>query len=521
MSNLGDVIKVIGNTEGVKWYSMLECTAQIENEDRSVFLPACFLKQIGVKFDGDDCIHAEDFMLNSEENVKAYVIIEDACLPHIDKYTEAGQERVEEYWSRRLPECYRSEDLYKKLYLIMRIASCSCVLSCKKKEDIDGIKKIFNNAPPNWQYDSMKLSNIEDAVLDNGKIIGPLQGTYYFTGWKIISMIYSMLWSNSDIRKNREEILIIIDFLTSLDNYVRQQLPSCEDFDSIKSLISNNIHKQQLSAEALVIIFLYFRNYLNYCWYVNAVSEKVPLDIIKEIAAIDYVKLNTITEKWTIKNEYDFVEELTKLSEEDFKWIITVFLGNNTRKNASDKRNAKKKQLSEWIDWLKMPLRFALFRLFNLLLLDFDDNVEKEKKIEHIKSMINIAFIISEEIILYSRFYQLNLPVLNKLDFIRKSGANNTYSKDTNTSGAMSSVFKLSKGMTAVSKKGKAKTYHKNDWDDFSKYERIYSHLTAPIKSAIMNGTDINNAWEINLACWRGLHKDLNLILNHMSATKV
>lgn len=252
----------------------------------------------------------------------------------------------------------------------------------------------------------------------------------------------------------------------------------------------------------------------------NAVSEKVPLDIIKEIAAIDYVKLNTITEKWTIKNDYDFVEELMKLSEKDFKWIIRVLFGNNTRKNASYSRNSKKNQLSIRLDRLKMPLRFALFRLFNLLSLDYDDNVDKKKQLEHIMSQKNIAFLISEEIILYSRFYQLKLPVLNKLDFIRKSGANNTYSRDTNASSAMNSVLMLSKGMNAVSKKANARTCHKNDWDDFSKYERVYSYLTAPIKSAIMKGADINYAWEINLACWRGLHKDLNLILNHMSATK-
>ncbi len=117
MSNLGDVIKVIGNTEGVKWYSMLECTAQIENEDRRVFLPACFLKQIGVKFDGDDCIHAEDFMMvfgkyNQPKFIK--------CLPKSHQYLKEGIKRVKDYFEILLPKNYKSkvsaksDNIYKK-----------------------------------------------------------------------------------------------------------------------------------------------------------------------------------------------------------------------------------------------------------------------------------------------------------------------------------------------------------------------------------------------------------------------
>lgn len=163
MSNLGDVIKVIGNTEGVKWYSMLECTAQIENEDRRVFLPACFLKQIGVKYDGDDCIHAEDFMMVFGKYNKPTF---NNCLPKSPKYFRDGTKRIEDFFETLLPKNYKrnvsakSDNFYKKIYYVTRIASCSCVLSCSANKSIEGIEDICDNSPPDWQDYSLKFSAI-------------------------------------------------------------------------------------------------------------------------------------------------------------------------------------------------------------------------------------------------------------------------------------------------------------------------------------------------------------------------
>ena len=87
----------------------------------------------------------------------------------------------------------------------MRVASCACVLS--GKEEIEGLRSLYDNVPEAWGDYSHSLHLIEEALHGEGKIIGPLDGRSYFTGWKIISMIYTMVWCNSQIRNNRDELI--------------------------------------------------------------------------------------------------------------------------------------------------------------------------------------------------------------------------------------------------------------------------------------------------------------------------
>lgn len=504
MSNLGDVIKVIGNTEGVKWYSMLECTAQIENTTRIVHLPACFLKQIGIKFDGDYGIKDEDFMLSSIEGYKL-----ERCLPYDDKNIESGLRKVGDYWAGVLPKKYTYD--FQKIYLITRIALCACALSCRKNEEIDGIGKVCDNTPELWNEYRNNFALMEDAILSKGRIIGPLQGNFYFTGWKILSMIYSMLWCNSDIRENKDEILAVIEVLTDIDTYFQKLVPGKSDFINIIILIEKKVCSHNLSGMAWVILYLYIRNYI---WYAEYMSEVLSVVDVQEIAGIDFGKLHNITANWKIRNDKDLIKNivaLSKKSPKEYKWLIKALLGPEERKNESTEIAAKRKQLRKRSGPLELPLRFAFFRYFCDILsrVNIDDS-EKENFYKQIMEQTNIGFLICIEMMLYNRFFKIEFPNLNNLDFVKEAGQFDSVSRGTSTD--QYSVTKLYKGMEKAFKKPKI-----GDWEEFSSYERIYRILTAPIKSAIVHNRDIILTYREYHVFWRGLQNNLIMLLQYMS----
>ena len=47
MSEIKELITVIGDTKEVKWYSIIKCCVWIEGRKKIIHLPACFLKSIG------------------------------------------------------------------------------------------------------------------------------------------------------------------------------------------------------------------------------------------------------------------------------------------------------------------------------------------------------------------------------------------------------------------------------------------------------------------------------------------
>lgn len=508
MSNLGDVIKVIGTTKDVKWYSMLECEAQIEDATRRVHLPACFLKQIGVKFDSDDRINDDDFMLTFEKYNKPKFI---QCLPHKPQYISAGKTRVKNYFEPLLPKNYKTsasvkrDKFYKQLYYIIRIASCSCVLSCVEKRNIEGIKDICNSTLE-WRYHGMKFSNIEDAVLDQGKIIGPLQGTYHFTGWKIISMIYSMLWCNSDIHHNPNEVFSIIKILSSVDSYVQLLIPQENDFLKIIVLLKTIIHTPELSKEGWVIVFLYIRNYY---WCMDYVSNASFLVKTPKYPDGTFEKLRAVTEKWKMEKDDDFMKNIKKLSSEEFDWISELLLGTGDRINASKDRYAKIKTLKEELKHMILPFGSTAYRAILLQVLQHnDDSVEYTK----LQEQLNIGVMICVEMMLYNSFSKIEIPSCNKLDFVRKAGH-----FDSHTRGKFQhSVLKLSKGMGA-----EVEHRRESDWDEFLQYEKMYSVLTGPIKAAITTNKDINEMYAFCCKCWFDLQKQMRILLQYMSVNNI
>ena len=526
MSNLGDIIKVIGTTKDVKWYSMLECEAQIEDSKRVVHLPACFLKQIGVKFAGDDSINDDDFMLTFKKYNKPKF---SQCLPQKPQYISAGKNRVKKYFEPLLPTKYKisasakRDKFYRQLYYIIRIASCSCVLSCSANKSIEGIEDICDNSPPDWQDYGMKFSAIEDAVFYKGKLIGPLQGTYYFTGWKIISMIYSMLWCNSEIHNNRNELFSIIEILSSVDKYVQQLIPQYLEFTAIIDLLKTKIHTPELSKEAWVIVFLYIRNYY---WSAEYVSQTAVLFDISQYPSGTFGKLQAITEKWELKNDDDFMKKIKKLSPEDFAWIYELLLGGSDRVNASKDRYANIRNLKKIIEPLMVPLRFTAFRTILLQVSQYDDDCSRNNNLQ---GKLNLGLMICVEMMLYNSITKIEIPTCNNLNFVRNAGKFDSVDRGKK----YHSILKLAKGMKMSAQKNKilfklskyrkmtAQKSDENYWDEFSQYEKMYCMLTGPIKAAITTGNDLNGTYSFCCTYWFKLQNQLKILLQYMSVNNI
>lgn len=476
--------------KGVKWYSIQRVNIEIDGNFKTVYFPVCFLKQICNNISREEK-NGHDYILDGNE----YEL--ERALPAEDKYVEKGEKRIKSYWGRVIPKSLYSHELNKKMYKIIRIASCACILSCEKNKDIDTLGDIIKNSPENWQKYSMKIRLIEDAILDTGKIIAPLEGGLYFTGWKVICMIYAMLWCNSNIKYNSEEILIISKTMLLINSYIAKLPPDLSYIMRISDFINDKVNAGKLSGEAWVIIFLYVRNWY---WYWKHVSNIYSLINFPNFSYGVLKRLRTITQKCLIKNDNDFIKMVKKLPTGEFDWIISILLGDSCRKNASSNRYNLIRQLKSRLKPVMESCKYSMFRL----VCKYSNSLDEFSTFKN----INVGFWICVEMMIYNSFSKVELPTYNKLDFIRDVGIFDSFSRGRK----MYSIFDLSKGMINAAQRDNAK-----DWYEFSQYESVYGMVTSPIKEAIANDENIGEYFEkYRLGCWH-YQNQLKMLLNSIS----
>lgn len=472
MSDLNDVITVIVNKGDIKWYSMVNCEVGDGDVTGELYLPAAFLKQSGLL--KSDSIDDEDFMLDyNDANLK------NVC-PHLESAMRRGLNSVKKYWNEFLPKHYQTDEVYKDIYYIMRVASCACVLS--GKEEIEGLRSLYENVPEAWGDYSHSLHLIEEALHGEGKIIGPLDGRSYFTGWKIISMIYTMVWCNSQIRNNRDELIFLIRMMLSVD---KLKFDKTANHVEIVDAIKNKLEAQKLSSNAWIILFLYIRNYQ---WFHEYMFDLIQIIDISQYHRDTWEKLYEITEPWSKQFIYleerkkvvkiddvkkAFQNEVTKLKTNQFRLFADILFGKDmSKKNKSDVKNMIFPRLSHVIN----IMRFARERMAYSYIVFSHCKIVKY-------NLLNLFFWICVEFIIYHNFINSELPSCNKLDFIRQRGLMPTFSRGK----GVTSALKLKKGLDNAEAR-----HEEGDFYNFSSYEQVYMRLTEPIRLAILigKGTD-------------------------------
>ena len=341
MSNFSKLIKIKkipGSSKMIKWYSMIECEAQIDSEKYIVPLPASFLNQIGIDIkgvsinDNDFIIDNNQYILEHEnelrENFKKRDFGESQrydllhpFMPYTKTSLENEIDKIKGYWASILPEYLVSDELFKKLHKIIRIASCACIFSCYEGKKIYGIRDIIDlYLEGNWislSPASTNIFNIREAVLGKGKIIGPLHAECYFTGWEIISMIYAMIWSNSNIKNDEKELFFLIKVLSNIANIdgidrkskLYNMLKEMQDMivshnkdisfkrcecKDLKKIIKEQLTRKEMSAEAWIILFLYIRNIK---WHYDYINNLMTSFEYKNFVNVDWEKLYVITQE--------------------------------------------------------------------------------------------------------------------------------------------------------------------------------------------------------------------------------
>ena len=522
-----DVVNVIDNIEEAKWYSMLECEVKIdENTSRRIKMPACFIKQIGL-IQSDD-IQEVDYMLPGDIATKTK--FNDECY-FFDKFNKNGLERVKGYWDGILPKELQSIELIEKIYYVLRIAACICVLDVEKKnENIDGIgsfceylsEKIKGENDFNWSGYSIKLKLIEDALLDKGKIIGPLSGNYYFTGWRIISMVYSMFWYNSHIHNNVDELRFIAQILSEVKNYTPQFLPNNSFAIGIAKHIEEKIKSQNISGEAWIILFLYIRN-LQWCY-------EYQYEVLSRFNMSDYdseafsklfylagykfdIKDNVIDKvcdgKLTTNDLKDIIlGKIKELPRSDFQWLMMMLLGETVSKKKSDQIRQLKNKLEPAIElhkyfWERLKAKYRSIML--------ESHYPNEGLQWFADVLSNELFWIFVEVIIYRDFIKGEYPSCNNLDFIRKAGLDDTFSRGKEHY----SVIHLPKGV-----KGMANLLSNcmgSDWRNFVQYICVYEE-TFSIREAILRAEKLERYYVGHIALISLLDTQFKNLLECMTA---
>ena len=503
-----EAIRVCDNTSGeeIKWYSMLDCEVAIEGREyRYVRLPACFIKQVSksIKIDGEndrinDRINDCDFMLRyDDENFKLAFL---ASIRHLNE----SKKRIKSYWSDIIPPRLQSDELHEKLYYIIRAVAYICIHTSKKAGTPEGIQELCDNFKYDGEVFATNIRLIEEAVLDKGKIIGPLQSEIvYFPGWKIVSMIYSMLWCNSNIADNNAEMISIVRIMSDINQYILNVSNPhfCKQ-------IQDEIDSQELSGEAWVIIFLYIRNFTWYFEYVSYAFEQIgPHEYSHEV----FDKLRSITENCSMpagkrieNTDGDdgttafFMNNLSGLSEEDFDWLMDLLLV-STRKNASRNKAQRKRSLKQNLKKHFKPCISTLYRLIR----EYGNSVEEFKSVEK----INVTFWLCVEIIVFNQMKQFEIAACNNLNFTKMFGKIDSFHRGKE----VHSAFKLSKGIENAA----TDKVQKIDWYDYVQYESVYFLLTYPIKKAILEGVETEHfsafyeSWRMGFKTCRDQAKEL------------
>lgn len=494
--------------EEITWYSMLDCVVvdYVHKEIKmhptfgyiykipkryDVKLPACFLKEINV----NESIKVENIDYKDIEiNDKDYILPKDEKKLDVffpktyDK--NDGLRHIKEYWGNLLPHNIQSDGLYKKLFYIIRIVEVICAISCGCRSEIEGIEKISKELEKinkkietDWRKVSTKIYLI-NAAWEAGKVIGPLGEIAYFRGWHIISMIYAMLWCNSDICLNVDEISAVISIMTDVIKYDAEKNNLMQFGMNIKEKIGK--FEEEKWGEAWIIVFLLIRNQK---WYYEYVGDMLDSIDMPKYPHKDFEKIFNITQEWMrslpkvekhpAESDVDTIEpELVKwlqknlfaLPEEEYKWLMGKLVVSD-RSNSTENRYQLKDNFMGELQQLVKPFRFFYFHL-----------LEMYKNDSSLSCMANnLAFWLLVEKILYNYFGRKELPYCNNLDFMLSKEK-----LDVSLRGNKKhSVFRIANIMK------KAATVRSiNVVNEFSHFEKLYRIVTIPYKAWILHNYD-------------------------------
>lgn len=489
-TELKDMIQADLEKENIEWYDMIRCNVKVDGQKTQVRLPAGFLKQIGLL--NEKTINDEEYMLSKfmnedsaeisiEENMGGVKYIYESklaiCLPQDNDNFNNEVDNFEKFFSDVVPKRLHNRGFYENIFCVTRLVSYACVLSYETGKDIFGLKKMFNyisskNDVTYWEKNnemrkySSRFREIEKAFLSEGKIIAPLQGQGCYTGWKIISMIYTMLWCNYIKIDNRKEILGLIKILTIIDRSAEIMSPTLwSDYEEVTKSMKKEVCGRKFSAAAWCILFLYIRNYK---WFYEYISEILSVYDFSDFIPESLKRLEDITEGWKLKKDNDFIEAIKNLDEKDFAWIAEILLGPGDRKNSSKERYNTIRSIKEKFKRLNKLFKSSFIRYFLLQ--------PSYRKF----SSINIGFYLCINMMLYHRIEKIGIPPCNRLDFVRKSEPLGSYSREKKSGKSKSeSVIKLSKGVRETNKQ-----LDKIAWDNYSMFENLYLAMLNPIVSA-------------------------------------
>ncbi|WP_303726653.1 hypothetical protein [Anaerovibrio lipolyticus] len=581
MSNFSKLIKIKklpGSSKMIKWYSMIECEAQIDSEKYIVPLPASFLKQIGIEIKGVN-IDDDDFMVENNQYILAHKddLEKASCggrfsfernrydklnpfMPYDKSSSQEEMGKVKKYWDKFLPKYLKSDKFYEKLYKIIRIASCTCIFSCYEGKEIYGIKGIIDlYLEGNWislSPASTNIFNIREAVLGKGKIIGPLHDECYFTGWEIISMIYAMIWSNSNIKNDENEFMFLVKVLSKvanikaisldeneLNNYnktmdkIIKYTKACSinnenksmsimvdkfirdveainlnknEFEDVGELINARVAKRKMSVEAWLLIFLYIRNIK---WHYEYINSLMPRFNYKKFVNVDWEELYLTTQEWIPHPIRDFynrkhvstnefrsiiVKELKKLPRDKYQFVAKTILD----EDAVEKRSDNQEKIENKIDNVINLWGFTAVTLMK------DNSIELYPFCVRRYEVHNIFFWILVECKIYNTFLRGKMLPSNNLDFIRKNGEYSTYSKDAGGT----SIVNIKKGM-----KNAIKNHTEEDFYKIFPYLYIYLPLTKYVREGIINGVRIGTAYKHHQRDMGRICYNINKLLQKIS----